>query len=183
MSAIGAIIVPAVFLTAAQQEGWAQRPTRDEVQAAYLYNFGKFVRWPQGVDHGPIVLCVAEADSFGLTVSRLVTGEEIGGRPVQERNLDTPDGVGACSILFVGATGRDREESFLAAAKAKPILTVGDSPDFLALGGAVQFVLVGDHVRFSVNLDACSRHRMNLSSELLKVAVTVTGNPGTGGAP
>lgn len=183
MSAIGAILVPAIFLTAAQQEGWAQRPSRDEVQAAYLYNFGKFVRWPQGADQGPIVLCVADEDRFGQTVARLVTGEEIGGRPVQERNLDTPDGVGACSILFVGATERDREESFLAAAEGKPILTVGDNPDFLAQGGAVQFVLVGDHVRFSVNLAACSRRRMTLSSELLKVAVMVTGNSGAGGAP
>ncbi len=175
------LAVMAGALLVAQQEGWAQRPSPDDVQAAYLYNFGKFVRWPQGADQGPIVLCVAAQDRFGQTVARLVTGEEIGGRLVEERNLDTPDGVGACSILFKGATEGGREESFLAAAEGKPILTVGDTPDFLAHGGAVQFVLVGDHVRFSVNLEACNRHRMTLSSELLKVAVMVTGNPGTGG--
>jgi hypothetical protein len=33
-----------------------------------------------------------------------------------------------------------------------------------------------------VNLDACSRHSVGLSSELLKVAVTVTGKGGRGGA-
>jgi hypothetical protein len=46
----------------------------------------------------------------------------------------------------------------------------------------IQFVLVGDHVRFAVNLEAVSRHRIVLSSELLKVAATVTGSSGTGGA-
>ncbi|MGB6158059.1 MAG: hypothetical protein WBH45_07255, partial [Acidobacteriaceae bacterium] len=30
----------------------AQKPSRDDVQAAYLYNFGKFVRWPEGAGHG-----------------------------------------------------------------------------------------------------------------------------------
>ena len=44
----------------------------------------------------------------------------------------------------------------------------------------IQFVLVEDHVRFSVNLDACNRHGVGLSSELLKVAVTVTGKAGDG---
>jgi hypothetical protein len=73
-------------------------------------------------------------------------------------------------------------DTFLAAAEGKPILTVSDSPDFLAHGGMIQFVQVEDHVRFSVNLDACSRHSVALSSELLKVAVAVTGKSGTGGA-
>jgi hypothetical protein len=82
----------------------------------------------------------------------------------------------------VGTEERAREDSFLAAAQGKPILTVGEGPDFLAHGGMIQFLLVGDHVRFAVNLEAVIRHRIVLSSELLKVAVTVTGNPGTGGA-
>jgi YfiR/HmsC-like len=42
-------------------------------------------------------------------------------------------------------------------------------------------VLVEDHVRFSVNLEAANRCNVGLSSELLKVAVTVTGRPETGG--
>jgi hypothetical protein len=164
------------------QAGQAQKTSRDDVQAAYLYNFGKFVRWPQGVDRGPMLVCIAGRDPFGQAVGKLVDGEEIGGRPVEERDLEGPEGVGACSILFVGTGENAREGSFLAAAQGKPILTVGEGPDFLAHGGMIQFLLVGDHVRFAVNLEAVIRHRIVLSSELLKVAVTVTGNPGTGGA-
>jgi hypothetical protein len=164
------------------QAGQAQKTSRDDVQAAYLYNFGKFVRWPQGVDRGPMLVCIAGRDPFGQVVGKLVDGEEIGGRLVGERDLESPEGVAACSILFVGTEERAREDSFLAAAQGKPILTVGEGPDFLAHGGMIQFLLVGDHVRFAVNLEAVIRHRIVLSSELLKVAVTVTGNPGTGGA-
>jgi len=174
--------IATVLLLAAAQAVWAQKTSRDDVQAAYLYNFGKFVRWPQAVDRGPMLLCVAGRDPFGQAVGKLVEGEEINGRPVEERDLESPEGVGACSILFVGTEERARAESFLAAAEGKPILTVGEGPDFLARGGMIQFVLVGDHVRFAVNLDAVIQHRIVLSSELLKVAVTVTGNPGTGGA-
>jgi hypothetical protein len=112
----------------------------------------------------------------------LVDGEQIDGHRLEERNLDRPEGAGACSILFVGATARGQEAGFLAAAEGKPILTVSDAPDFLAHGGMIQFVQVEDHVRFSVNLDACSRHSVALSSELLKVAVAVIGKSGTGGA-
>ena len=175
------ISIATMALMLAGQAGQAQKTSRDDVQAAYLYNFGKFVRWPQAADRGPMLVCVAGRDPFGQAVGKLVEGEEIDGRHVEERDLESPESVGACSILFVGAGEFAREESFLAAAESKPILTVGDGPDFLARGGMIQFVLVGDHVRFAANLAAINRHRITVSSELLKVAVTVTGNPGTGG--
>jgi YfiR/HmsC-like len=176
-----ALVIAAAVFVVGTQEGQPQKPSRDDVQAAYLYNFGKFARWPTSSDHSPMLVCVAGRDAFGRTIARVVEGEEIAGRPVEERNLESPEAEDACSILFVGTTATELEDSFLAAAEGKAILTVGDAPDFLARGGMIQFVLVGDHVRFSVNLEAVNRHRMVLSSELLKVAVTVTGNPGTGG--
>jgi hypothetical protein len=176
------LLAAVAFLAGSVTAARAEKPSRDDVQAAYLYNFGKFVRWPESRGLGPMLVCVAGQDPLGQTIGKLVDGEEINGRPVQERNLDRPEGVGACSILFVGATAHGQEAGFLAAAEGKPILTVSDSPDFLAHGGMIQFVQVEDHVRFSVNLDACSRHSVALSSELLKVAVAVTGKSGTGGA-
>jgi hypothetical protein len=160
---------------------WAQKSSRDDVQAAYLYNFGKFARWPEGSEPSPLVVCVAGEDPFGQTIGKLVDGEQIDGRALEERSVERPEAVGACSILFVGSAEHAQQEDFLAAAEGKPILTVGDSTDFIAHGGMIQFVLVEDHVRFSVNLNACSRHRMALSSELLKVAVSVTGKPERGG--
>lgn len=160
----------------------AQRPSRDEVEAAYLYNFGKFVRWPASAGRGPMTICVAAEDSLGAAVQKLVTGEQINGRQLVEKTLDRPDGVSGCSILFIGAGEAGRIDAFLAAAVGKSMLTVGDAPDFLVRGGAIQFVFMEDHVRFSVNLNAASQGGLSLSSELLKVAVSVTGRPGTGGA-
>jgi hypothetical protein len=176
------LLFAAGCLGGASTNALAEKPSRDDVQAAYLYNFGKFVRWPESRGLGPMLVCVAGEDPLGQTINKLVEGEQINGRHLEERNLDRPEGVGACSILFVGSIERARVDTFLAAAEGKPILTVSDSPDFLAHGGMIQFVQVEDHVRFSVNLDACNRHSVALSSELLKVAVAVTGKSGTGGA-
>jgi hypothetical protein len=56
-------------------------------------------------------------------------------------------------------------------------------PDFLTQGGMIQFQLVAHRVRFSVNLDAVTRARLTMSSELLKVAFSVKGRTPEGGAP
>lgn len=167
----------------ASQKERTERPSRDEVEAAYLYNFGKFVRWPAAAARGPLEICVAAPDSLRQALSSLTGGEQIDGRPLAVKAVSGPGEIGGCSILFIGSTEPGRMDAYLAAAKGKAILTVGDVPDFLVRGGAIQFVLLQDHVRFSVNLDAASRGGLGLSSELLKVAVSVTGRPGTGGTP
>lgn len=159
----------------------AQQPSPDEVEAAYLYNFGKFVRWPQG-GHGPLLICVAGGDNFEQAMAQLVAGEKIDNRSLRVRPVSRPEEVSDCSMLFLGVQAQPRLSRYLADSRGKPILTVGDAPDFLTRGGMIQFLQIGDHVRFAVNLDAANRSGLGLSSELLKVAVRVTGNSGTGGA-
>ncbi|MGB7134131.1 MAG: YfiR family protein [Acidobacteriaceae bacterium] len=162
------------------REARAQRPSQDDVEAAYLYNFGKFVRWPASGGQGPLEICIAGPETFEKTVSRLAAGEQINQRPLAVRMVERPEGAAGCSILFVGAMDRARIDGYLGAAAGKPVLTVGESPDFLDRGGMIQFVPVEEHVRFSVNLDAANRCGVGLSSELLKVAVRVTGKPESG---
>ena len=64
----------------------------------------------------------------------------------------------------------------LAAFKDSDTLTVSDAPDFLKRGGMIQLLLVSNHIRFSVDLDPVRRTHLNLSSELLRVAASVSGN-------
>lgn len=152
----------------------------NDVEAAYLFNFAKFVRWPNSVAGSPLIICIAGTDSFRQAVAGLVNGEKIGGREVQVNRVVSNEAIADCSILFVEVTERTRLASFLDAAKGKPVLTVSDAPDFLVRGGIIQFVLESDHVRFAINLDAADRNNLSLSSQLLKVAIHVTGIPGKG---
>lgn len=168
------------FLAASADRVEAQRPSQDQVEAAYLYNFGKFVRWPDSAAQGVLQICVVGEDQFEGVLARLVTGEQINGRKLDARVLDRPQQAQGCAILFVGTAQRAHLDEFLAAAAGKPVLTVGDGPDFLAHGGILQFVMVEDHVRFAVNLNAANRNGLSLSSELLKVAVSVIGRPEKG---
>jgi hypothetical protein len=47
----------------------------------------------------------------------------------------------------------------------------------------IQFLLIQNHVRFAVNLNAVNHAHLVLSSELLRVASSVTGKPPSGGLP
>ncbi|MES2391149.1 MAG: YfiR family protein [Acidobacteriota bacterium] len=152
-----------------------------DIQAVYLFNFAKFVRWPPAPDSGPVTICVAGDKKYNDILAHVVKGEQIDSRPVLARSIQTPDDEAGCGIVFVSASAKDRLAPLLAATTGKPILTVSDIPGFLDHGGMIQFEVIANRVRFAVNLRPTVPSGISLSSELLKVAVTVTGAPTSGG--
>lgn len=157
-------------------------PSQSDVEAVYLFDFGKFVRWPEGSDQGAMNLCVAGPPSFSAGLEKIVTNENISGRTLYVRQVLRPEDESNCAILFIDTTQQDHIDELLQAVADKPTLTVSDLPGFLAHGGMIQFQLVEKRVRFSVNLNAAAHAHLTISSELLKVAVSVKGRTPDGGA-
>lgn len=154
-------------------------PTQNDVEAVYLYNFAKFVRWPAA--QGPFTICVAGDKTYLDRLTKIVAGETLDSRPYATRLIKTVEDQSGCSIIFISEAAKDRVDSVLKYAADKPILTVSDIPDFLSRGGMIQFLVINKRVRFSVNLRPVEHSGIFLSSELLKVAVAVNGPAASGG--
>lgn len=148
------------------------RPSEYQVKAAYLYNFGKFVNWPDS-GQTEFHLCVLGDDPFGDNLDSTITNATINGKKVAARRLSSVQDAEGCEIAFIAASESARLERDLAALKKLHVLTVSDMPDFLRRGGIIQFVEEDRKVRFQVNLKAAQESGFTLSSELLKVAAKV----------
>jgi hypothetical protein len=153
----------------------ARKPTEFEVKAAYLYQFGKFVKWPPVASTGnnTFPICVIGNDSFESLVDSIVAGESMEGKRLSVQRVNNSADSTHCRILFVGNIYSSRWAVIRSSLDHVPVLTVSDSPGFIEHGGMIQFVMDGDRVRFLVNLSAAERSGLTLSSELLKVAVSV----------
>jgi len=169
-------MVACFFALAMSAAAQSPRAPEYEVKAAFLYNFAKFVDWPPYAfpdSSTPLRICVLGRDPFGGTLSRVVQGKSISGRPIISQTVQSSAEAHPCHILFMGSSDSAFLKQTLAPLHNLPVLTVGESNDFLPLGGMINFVLEQDRVRFEVNLAAAERHRLKLSSKLLAVARVV----------
>jgi hypothetical protein len=171
IAAGASMLLGAAGLTA-QQTG----PSEFQVKAAYIYNFGKFVKWPDVApanQSGSFTICVLDGDPFGATLESTLAGETVGDKPVTVRRIGKVEDASFCHILFIGsAQGKDLK-GILSALDEDAVLTVSDMPDFSKRGGMIQFVLEGDRLRFEINLEGAEKSHLIFPSELLKVAVAV----------
>jgi hypothetical protein len=152
------------------------------VKAAYLYNFGRFVEWPNALtaNSGSFTVCVLGQDPFGPALDATLAGETIAGKKVVAKRISTPQESGNCQILFLSGAEAGRLNKIVEDLDKVAVLTVSDMPQFAQRGGMIQFVLEGNRVRFEVNLTATQHAGLTLSSDLLKVATAVRRNPAGG---
>jgi hypothetical protein len=159
------------------------KPNEYQVKATYLYNFGRFVKWPDAVPAGKgdsFPVCVLGQDPFGSILDSTLAGEALEGKPVVLRRISKPQEAGECRILFISSTEEKRLKEILTAIDESGVLTVSDMPGFTRRGGMIQFILEGDRVRFEINVASAENARLVLSSELLKVAASVKRNGRSG---
>jgi hypothetical protein len=147
-----------------------------EVKAAFLFNFAKFVEWPPEAfaqTDDTLVIGVVGTDPFGPTLDRLVENKQVHGKRLVARRFADANSITSCQILFVSASESTRAGPVLETAKARFMLTVGETDDFLDQGGMISLRLAENRVRFEVNSTAAEEARLRISSQLLKLAVRV----------
>jgi len=163
----------------------AKKPTEYDVKAAYLVNFGRFMRGGPGAAPraSDFDICVLGEDPMGSSLDVIAENEKIGPRTVRVKRVHDAREARPCDIVYLSAAEGEKIAADLEVLRGADALTVSDAPEFLRNGGMIQFVLQGDHVRFSVNLGAVHKAHVVLSSELLRVALSVVGAPAGEVAP
>lgn len=138
-----------------------------EIKAAYLFNFIKYVDWP---NYGnTITIGILGQNPFGPAVTTL-NGKVVKGRRLVVRELASARDGQNCQVVFVSASERSRLPEILDNLRSARALTVGETQGFANDGGIINFVEENNKVRFEINPDSARRTGLTISSELLKLA-------------
>ena len=142
------------------------------IKAAFLYNFARFVEWPQedAWNERKLVIGVLGKDPFGPILDETVRGKKTRGRPLEIKRLSHADDMASCDLVFVSSSERWRIETLLTALHGAQVLTVSETPNFLDKGGMINFVIENKRVRIDLNLSTTRAAGLSVSSQLILVA-------------
>jgi hypothetical protein len=149
---------------------YAQSASETAIKAAFLAKFGAYVSWPDV--SGPIVICAVGDDALGNALERAAGGQQIDGRPLVVRKLDSVSRGSGCTIAYLAGSSRQSVAAALAALRSAPVLTVTDSRESNARG-MIHFQLAQNRVRFYIDDREAAESGLGISSKLLALALGV----------
>ena len=169
------LVICAVSMWPAAAAQATPPPLEYEVKAAFLLNFTKFIEWPSSTFRSasaPFRICITGENPFGNSLSRIVQGEHVNSHPLKVVRLQR-ERASECQIIYFDR--REKTATELIPRLGNGVLAIGETADFLEIGGVIRFILENNRVRFDINQIAARRAGLEISSRLLKVARYVEG--------
>jgi hypothetical protein len=144
-----------------------------EVKAAYIFNFAKFIEWPQLPEFSSdtISLAIYGDDPFGIILEKTMVGRQVRGKYWKIIRVKQITGKENFNILFISGVGSYEALKIIEKLQGKPTLTIGDEIDrFCELGGMVNFTQQFSTHQFEINNNIAKDSRLIISPKLLVLA-------------
>ena len=144
-----------------------------------IMNLPRYVEWPAGVfvlPKTPLIIGVYGHSKLHQTLVHAVHGEVLNGRIVMVRRFHWPQ-VPNAHVLFIARSERHRLPWIMKKLEHTTVLTVSEFDDFLTCGGIIRMSMKDQNIRFHVNAIGAKDVGLKFSSQFLKVADQVVGEP------
>jgi len=162
------ILLLAMLSTAlAADDSGARR--EDQLKAAYLFNFAKFVEWPANNGNQPLTVCFVGGVGVHDALASGIGNKRVGARPLAVRLLLDAGTLSGCNVLYVDSAVAANS----APASGLAVLTISDAKAFARNGGMIELFAEDNRLRFKVNVENAERAGLRISSNLLQLAASV----------
>lgn len=151
-------------------------PVEYKIKAGYLYNFTKFITWPEDKS-ATFNLCILGDDPFGVLIDPIEQRRAFD-KPIKLFRLENSyellviSKTSPCHILFVSSSVLTLPSNH----QAKNVLVVGESENFARNGGMVGFVNENSRIKLQINRKAFQESELKVSAKLMEVSELIDGD-------
>jgi hypothetical protein len=161
------LVVLPVAATKAQE-----RPTH-EIHAAMLYNFIKYIQWPNEAEVGDFVVGVYGDENMFNTLKQWYDGKPKGSKKYVIKKLASGDEAGTCQVIYVGKNKNRDFESVKNSIAGKSVLTITDGVGLGQKGSCINFKVIDGKLKFELNQGAVSSANLKVSTQLSSMAILI----------
>lgn len=145
----------------------------DQFKAAYVFNFVKFVAWPDTETTDTLTICFVGGDGVYDALTNGMADKRVGARSLVAVQVTDTMLAPRCDALYIEAS---KAANFMLPADPA-VLTISDAANFTARGGMIGLFTENHRLRFVINVRNASQAGLHISSDLLKLAAHVQRGP------
>lgn len=149
-----------------------ERPTH-EIHAAMLYNFIKYVQWPNEAEAGDFIVGVIGDEKVFNTLKQWYDGKPKGSKKYVIRMLSAPAEAGDCQVVYVGKSKNKDFESIKTSTTGKSVLTITDGNGLGQKGSCINFKVVDGKLKFELNQATVNSSNLKVSGQLSSMAIMI----------
>jgi hypothetical protein len=160
------ILLVASALGATAQE----RPTH-EIHAAMLFNFIKYVQWPNEGEPGDFVVGVIGEENVFNTLKQWYDGKAKGTKKYVIKKLASASEATDCQVVYIGKSKNRDFDVIKTSVTGKSVLTITDGNGMGQKGSCINFKVIEGKLKFELNQAMVSGSNLKVSTQLSSMAI------------
>jgi hypothetical protein len=176
MKKLWSVILLSLSLVSADLVKFAAPLTADtntKIKAVFLYNFTKYVEWPQAYKSGNFVIGVVGDESFSKELDLFFNPKSIGSQRFEIKSFNRASDISPCHMIYVSPQFSGNLNDVLAKIKGKSTLVVTEKPGMARQGAARNFTVIENKQKFELNKANAEKYDLKVSSSLTNLAILV----------
>ncbi|NJO92931.1 MAG: YfiR family protein [Chloroflexia bacterium] len=121
----------------------------ENVKAVFIYNFTKYISWPQSESSGDFIVGVLGSPAMESSLNALAAKKKVGTRDIKVLNFNSFDAI-QNAIYFLLEMQKKPIPDALNKVSLLPVVVVTDSPGSIEKGSGINFVEVGGKQKFEI---------------------------------
>ena len=139
-------------------------------QAMFIYNFSRLIEWPASYKSGPFIIGVLGNSNTLSELTSYTANKTVGSQKINVRKFDAPGEIGVCHILFVPFGKTKMMGDIISTLGNKSTLIICEKSGSIDKGAAINFVTIGDRLKFEVKAANATSKNIKMSSKLNEMA-------------
>jgi len=147
----------------------AQSTDVERAKSKFIYNFTKFFQWPNSERSGDFVIGVIGSNNLYTDLQDYTEGKKVITQDITVKKYSSADEVNNCHLLFVSKY-RVGQLDKLSDKATNNTLLISDSDRAINKGAAINFILVGNRLRFEFAASNAMKCGLKFSSRIKDMA-------------
>lgn len=170
MKKVSTLILTALLIagTAIAQE----RPVH-EVYSMMVFNFTKYVQWPDHTATGDFIIGVIGNNDVFKTLETWYAGKPRGAKTYVIKKFNSSSEVTDCHVLFIDKSKSAEFDAVNTKVQGKGTLVITDKNGLGAKGSAINFKTVDNKLKFELNQKAIEASNLKVSGALSSMAILI----------
>jgi hypothetical protein len=170
MKTIKALALAALMFSGS---AFAQDRPMHEVYSMMVFNFTRYVQWPDQAGSGEFVIGVIGNNDVYKTLTEWYGGKPRGSKTYVIKKFNSASEVGDCHVLYIDKAKSGEFETANTKLKGKGTLVITDKNGLGEKGSAINFKTVDNKLKFELNQKAIEASNLKVSSSLSSMAILI----------
>lgn len=145
-----------------------------KIKAIYIYNFTKYIEWPNTYKEGNFVVGILGSNSALLNeLSKMANSKTVGSQKFEIKNISTCSSSDKYNIVYVLSDNSSQIADVINKVKDKSTLIITDKPGLAKQGAGINFFVEGNKQKIELNRANIEKYKLKVASTLVEMAVAV----------